>query len=309
MIEIRRILCPIDFSEHSRHAFGHAVAIARRYESAITALYVFTSMAVAAGEPGVPVFDRLMLSDRDRDRLLADLKSFAAGDIAPGVAVDYIVREGGVVAEILAQAQAMHADLLAMGTHGRSGFERLILGSVTEKVLRKAVCPVLTVPPRQPDVLPASPVVFKRILCPVDFSDCSMAALRYALSLAQEADATLTLVSVMSDELTVTPDMYGAILAQDRQTLGEYKRRQEDETRQKLSNAVPASAREYCQLTTMVTRGRPSYEILRIAAEQPSDVIIMGVRGRGAADVLVFGSTTNHVVRHAVCPVLTVRQC
>ena len=142
-----------------------------------------------------------MLTPVDRDRLLADTKAFIEAETAPGVATEAVVREGNTAAEILDQATTMSADLLVIGTHGRSGFERLLLGSVAEKVLRKARCPVLTVPPRLPDAVPSGPVLFKRILCAVDFSESSMHALKYALSLAQEADACLTVVHVIGAEL------------------------------------------------------------------------------------------------------------
>jgi nucleotide-binding universal stress UspA family protein len=195
-----------------------------------------------------------------------------------------------------------------MGTHGRSGFERLLLGSITEKVLRKATCPVLTVPRRHPDAVPATPVLFKQILCPVDFSDCSMQALNYAMSLAQEADAHLTVVHVMAYGLDATPDMYDTVITDDRLSLADYRMRREEDARQRLKEAVPQTVAAYCRVDTMVSSGKPSREILRIAAEQQTDLIVIGVQGRGAADLMFLGSTTNHVVRAATCPVLTLRR-
>ena len=85
----------------------------------------------------------MVLTERDRDELLEAMKQFAAVDA--GSPVQFEMGEGNAATEILAKADAMRADLIVMGTHGRSGFERLVLGSVTEKVLRKAACPVLTV--------------------------------------------------------------------------------------------------------------------------------------------------------------------
>jgi nucleotide-binding universal stress UspA family protein len=236
------------------------------------------------------------------------MKGFIETESAPGVPMEPLIREGDPVSEILSQATDMKADLLVMGTHGRSGFERLLLGSVTEKILRKASCPVLTVPRRHPDVVPASPVLFKQILCPVDFSDCSMQALNYAMSLAQEADGHLTVVHVMGDDPEVSPDAYGAISINDLESLAGFRRRREDDARRRLSEAVPEAVATYCSVETMVSSGgKPSREILRIATERQTDLIVIGVQGRGAADLIFFGSTTNHVVREATCPVLTVR--
>jgi len=308
MVEIRSILCPVDFSEYSRRALDHAIAIARRYESTITALHVFPTGLAAVYAPGAPGFEPMTLTRADRDQLLAEMKRFVESESAPGIPVHATIREGDVAKEILALATDMKSDLLIMGTHGRSGFERLLLGSVTEKVLRKTGCPVLTVPRRHPDAVPASPVLFRRILCPVDFSDCSMQALNYAMSLAQEADAQLTVLHVAADELETTPDMYGAIILNDRESLADVRRRRHDEARQRLKEAIPQAVEAYCRVETMVSHGKPSREIVRIAGEQEAELIVIGVQGRGAVDLLFFGSTTNHVVREATCPVLTVRR-
>jgi nucleotide-binding universal stress UspA family protein len=90
------------------------------------------------------VFEPIVLTDVDRDRLLADERAFAETESAPGVTVEAVVRGGDTAGEILKQATSLKADLLVIGTHGRSGFERLLLGAVAEKVLRRVCCPVLT---------------------------------------------------------------------------------------------------------------------------------------------------------------------
>jgi nucleotide-binding universal stress UspA family protein len=189
-----------------------------------------------------------------------------------------------------------------MGTHGVSGFERLVLGSVTEKVLRKARCPVLTVPRALPEAVPAGPVVFKRIVCAVDFSDCSLEALKYAVSLAQEADGQLTVVHVLTSQLV--PD---AVLADQHLSVLAYQRQREDEAQRRLAEAVPASAAAYCRIESTMVRGKPWREIVGIAAARESDLIVLGVHGRGAVDLTFFGSTAHQVVRHVSCPVLTLR--
>jgi nucleotide-binding universal stress UspA family protein len=248
------------------------------------------------------VFQPIVLTEGDRGQLLAQTKEFVAAEGAPGVATEAVLREGNTSAEILDQAASMHADLLVIGTHGRSGFERLVLGSVAERVLRKARCPVLTVPRRLPDAVPAGPVLFKRILCAVDFSECSMRALTYALSLAQEADGCLTVVHVLA------PELIGQVgIGEEHVSLAAAQRQWEEEARQLLERAVPESAKAYCKVESLLLRGKPWREILQAAADRQAELIVMGVQGRGAADLLFFGSTTQHVVRQAVCPVLTLR--
>jgi nucleotide-binding universal stress UspA family protein len=306
MIEIRRILCPIDFSEHSRRALDHAVAIARWYEAAVTVLHVFSPVTVAAVGAAPVVFEPMVLAPVDRDRLLADTRAFAAAESAPGVAIEAAIREGRTATAILEQAASMRADLLVIGTHGRSGFDRLLVGSVAEKVLRKASCPVLTVPKGLPDAVPSGPVLYKRILCPVDFSDSSLHALKYATSMAQEADGQLTVLHVVAHEFENAADM-ASMVSDAGITIGSFVKQREEALRRRLQEAV-ATAPEFCSVESLITHGKPWREVLRIAAERQSDLIVMGVQGRGATDLLFFGSTTQHVVREASCPVLTLRR-
>ncbi len=304
MIAIKRILCPIDFSDHSRHALDHAVAMARWYDSTITLLHVCSVVTVAAYAPGTPILPSAVLTPADRDELLASMRRFTEDEGGGGLPVQLEICEGNTVAEILARATAMPSDLIVMGTHGRAGFERLVLGSVTEKVLRKAACPMLSVPRHVKDAVPAPPVLFRNILCALDFSDCSINALNYAMSLAQEADARLTVLHV----LDLLPEMpAGSIKGVQAwpQHVTEYIAAVEQDRRECLQAAVPESVRAYCAVETVLANGTPYREILRVAAEQDSDLIVVGIHGRSATDLLFFGSTAQHVVRQATCPVLT----
>lgn len=306
MIEIRRILCPIDFSDYSRRALDHAVAIARWYDSSVTVLHVFSAAPVAAYAPGAPGFQSIVLTKEDRDQLLAGIQRFIDEEAAPGLSITPMLREGSSAPEILHEAERLPADLLVMGTHGRSGFERLLLGSITEKVLHKAPCPVLTVPRGASDAVPAAPV-FKRILCPVDFSPASIRALDYALSLAKEADAHLTVLHVLSPELEASAEATEAMAGYEGLSLREYRRVREERLRQKLNETVPPDAAEYCTVETMIAHGKAGPDILRIAGDMQAELIVLGVEGRGRLDLAFFGSTSQHVVRHADCPVLTMR--
>jgi nucleotide-binding universal stress UspA family protein len=295
MINITQILCPIDFSDISQHALDHAAAIARWYEARLTVLYVFAS---------VPAMDLppLVLADDDRQRLLGDMRQAAAG-VPLEVGTEFRVEEAGYVHEgILAQLEATQSDLLVLGTHGRSGFQRLFLGSVTEKVIRKVTCPALVVPPRAADVLPGGPVQFRRILCPVDFSDSSLEALAYAIRMAEESDARLTLLHVIDVPLVTSEEPQAFEADLDR-----IRRASAAEARRRMHDLVPAQAQTYCTVETAIAEGRAYAEILRQAAEERADLVVMGVRGRGAFDRFLFGSTTHHVIRAAACPVLIVR--
>jgi nucleotide-binding universal stress UspA family protein len=298
MIEIKRILCPIDFSDFSQRAVDHALAIARWYESTVTLLHVRALVPIAPAAP--EMLPPMALTAEERDGLLATLARYLPQD--PGVTIERDVVEGHAATEILERAKNPPSDLVILGTHGRTGFERLLLGSVTERVLRKAPCPVLSVP-RQAETTTPAPL-FKRILCAVDFSDCSMRALDYAVSMAQEADACLTILHVF--------DLEGAMSEHWRDRLTPPSLRKEldtleSERRDRLTRAIPANVNSYCDVETVMGSGTPYKEILRVAMEKQSELVVMGVHGRNAADLLFFGSTTNHVVRQAPCPVLTIR--
>jgi nucleotide-binding universal stress UspA family protein len=305
VVEIRRILCPIDYSEFSRRALDHAIAIARWYGSTVTVMHVSDVLPVTAYTIAGPIFPPALLTPEDRTAMLAAMKKFAAEETASGVSMEFDVAQGRPATEIVEKAKEMGCDLLVLGTHGHAGFDRLVLGSIAEKVLRKAECPVLTVPCRAPAAVPVSPGLFKQILCAVDFSPCSIHALDYAVSLAEEADAHLEVVHVVELPPGTPADLQDGIdLPRDLRTFVEDTIK---ERRQRLGDLIPIDARTYCTIDTVLTSGRPHREILRIADEQHAGVIVMGVHGHSAVDVLLFGSTTNHIVRQATCPVLTLR--
>jgi len=296
MIRIAHVLCPVDFSEISQHALDHAAAIARWYEARLTLLYVFANLPTMDLPP-------LVLEDADRERLLSELRRMAAA-VPRDVPVEFSIQEARFVhEEILAQLGTTHADLLVLATHGRSGFQRLFLGSVTEKVIRKTTCPTLVVPPRAPDVPAGSPIQFRRLLCAVDFSENSLDALAHAINMAEEANAQLTVLHVVEfpPMLNVEPTMPAVDLSRLREAAV-------SDGRRKLEELIPEEARTYCTVDTAVVEGRAYREILRQATERQSDLIVMGVHGRGAVDLLVFGSTTHHVIRASACPVLLVRR-
>ena len=234
------------------------------------------------------------------DDVIEDVRRFFAPSLTDsGQSVEIVVREGNAAKEIVLLAEQLPADLLILGTHGRSGFERLFLGSVTEKVLRTAHTPVLTIPP--PVTQPGG-ALYKTILCPLDFSDASIRALEYALSLAQEADARLILLHVVESLLAG-----GGASEMERVSVAEFYQYLEEEAAALLKSVVPEQARVWSRPEERVTRGRAYREILKIAKDEEVELIVMGVQGKGALTRLVFGSTTHHVIREAGCPVLTIR--
>jgi nucleotide-binding universal stress UspA family protein len=210
-----------------------------------------------------------------------------------------VVVEGDPAAEIAKESKG--ADLVVMGTHGRSGFEALLLGSVAEKVLRKCACPVLTVPRHSRGTRPDERPMFKNIVCCVDFSEASLKALELALSLAREADSRLRLLHVV-EWLPEVEGPEGTLF--DLSDQGEALRRSGLE---RLRALIPEGAREWCHPEAVIVLGKAYRAIVKAAQEPRADLIVMGVTGRGAFGRVLFGSTTAQVVREAACPVLTIR--
>jgi nucleotide-binding universal stress UspA family protein len=291
MIRISHVLCPVDFSDVSLRALHHAAALARWYEARLTVLHMVPLMPVMDVPP-------LVLDEKSREEFKEQLRLFTA-PVPSDVTLDVRVEQADSTHEAIQRFASSHGvDLLVMGSHGRSGVTRVLLGSVAERVIRQAPCPTMIVPAAAHDVVPEGPVRFRNILCPVDFSDHSLLAAEYAVNLAEEADAQLRLLHVVSmppglDELELTLKDVRAQIEGDRQ--------------RRLDDLIPAEAPSYCSVQTAVRTGAVHREILAAADEQRSDLIVLGAHGRGAFDAAFFGSNAERVARAANCPVLVVR--
>ena len=291
MPSLRRIVCPVDFSEFSRHALDHALALARWSGARVTVVHVVTPVPYTD-----PVMaPALVFTPDDFQRVEEELKAFVREETG-AAPVDVGLLEGGSpAAAVVDEAKALDADLIVVGTHGRSGLERLMLGSVTERILRKASCPVLTVPSAVPDAVPIGPRGFTHILCGVDFSPSSTKALAYAAGFARDTQARLTLlhvaeaVQMLQAEPAVIVDV-------------ELENAVREAAARRLHEVAPSDL----AVSEIVGSGKPYRELLRYAADEGVDLIVLGVHG-GASHPFGFGSTTNHVIREAHCPVLSLR--
>jgi nucleotide-binding universal stress UspA family protein len=298
MIEFKRILCPVDFSDSSNRALAHAAALARWYGAQLTVLHIvptFDPMQVQA-ELGVPV---QIVNPMTREEVMGGMRLFLE---RAGVSSDaHLVAEpGDASAAIVDQALTTGADLIVIGTHGRRGFKRLLLGSVAETVLREAPCPVLTVSPHTAATT-SDVVTFKRILCPIDFSPSALLAFGFALDLARQADGLVTLLHVVEwlpeDEPRTSAHF----------NVPEFRGLMANDAKQRLRSLVSEESQVWCEIDDVIVSGRAHREILRAAEARSADLIVMGSQGRGGVGLALFGSTTQQVVRGAPCPVLTVR--
>jgi nucleotide-binding universal stress UspA family protein len=209
---------------------------------------------------------------------------------------------GPAVPAILDHATAFRSDLIVMGTRGRSGLARVLLGSVAERVLREAHCPVITIPRALSDDAHSGTGQWSPILCPTDFSPSCMKALRFALWAAQEEDARLILLNVVAWPATIVAIEPLPILMDALPTRTELEQR----AYERLVAALPDDARRR-RTGVVIAVGDPSDAILRIAADNAVTLIVMGVQSRSHTSMTVFGSTTRRVIEAARCPVLSIR--
>jgi len=298
MVTFTHVLCPIDHSASSLRALDYAVAVARRSGARLTVLHVVPTFDPVSTMPGTIGEPMTVVQPPSHEEVLATIRDLAARAGAAPSEMTAVAEPGETVATILDQAVSRKADLLVMGTHGRSGFDRALLGSVTEKLLRKSPCPVLTVPPHA--TLPHGFAGgFTRILCPMDFSPASYQALGFALGLVRPGDGQVTLLHAIEWLAEHEPRTMAHF------NVEEYRRYLIEDAHERLRAVVAEAAPGSTQVKDVVTVGRAHPEVVRLSAEH--DLIVMGAQGRGGWGLSLFGSTTQHVVRTAACPVLTVR--
>jgi nucleotide-binding universal stress UspA family protein len=292
MLEIERILCPTDFSDSSERAYDYGLSLARHYKAELYLLHIVRPVIIASPEYAIPESVNEFYGEL-REYAEEQLREFAKTHAEGGVQVMVVVEEGIVTESILHFAREHSVDMIVMGTHGRRGFQRLTLGSVTERVLRRAGCPVLAVRrPAHDFVAPGSrgePVHLHKMLFCSDFSECSERALQYALSLATEYKSELSLLHVLEH---LPPPEQGEV--------------ENARAVRLMEGRIPPEARSSCKIKTIVRAGKPYEEIIKQAEEDQADLIVAGVRGRNALDLALFGSTTHRVLQLGPCPVLAI---
>jgi nucleotide-binding universal stress UspA family protein len=282
--KLSRILCAFDYSAPAQAAFRHALALSRARDAELSVL-----IAVPATE---------LLRARVRKRT-AEIAALRRASDAAGVLMSVSVQHGDPVGIILRYADSKDCDLIVLGTHNRTGFERLRSESVAAQVTHRAACPVLVVP--MPAVGTDRPIngFFRNVLCPIDFSEVSTAALEQALRVVDQTNGRLTLVHVLPNLDAMSPDAYhvtgleyGPILKRD--------------AWQRLQECVPSELRAATDLRARVVSGAPAAQIARVSREIDGDSIVVGVTARGAIRRRLFGSTAVRLMRSAGRPVLAI---
>jgi len=302
-LQIKNILCPLDFSEFSQRAFNFAANIARHFQSRLFVQHVVQIPPNTYTEDAGLNTSRKFLqaelynSGHELRRLIE-----GAG-VEPSEIVT-LLHEGGVRNRILETIQEQRIDLLVMGTHGRKGFNRLVHGSVAERIIHEATCPVLVVSrPQREFVAPQvwEPMHFKTILLATDFSRNSDRALAFALKWASELNGKVILFHAVEG---IPPATQGRV-----DLFPEYNpyfESQIAEAWEKIRMQVPEAVQNWCEVAYEVRHGNPKEEIPKVAEEKKADLIVMGARGVGRSTI-AWGSNSSGVVRDGRLPVLVVR--
>jgi nucleotide-binding universal stress UspA family protein len=266
---LRSILCPVDFSRASRTPLHQAASLAALDRARLVVLFVAEPrVAEAAGaEFGADALDREMRGALDRfvRAVVAD-----GGDSGEP---ELIVRSGPVAAQILAAARELEADLLVMGTHGHTGYRKLLFGSTTERVLRDTPVPVLVVPPAETEIVsiePAGPAFHVgRVLAPVDLDAYEAADLEAAAAVARRFHAPLTVLYVVPS-LPVIGWLSRWVETHTADRVREAERRLRE---------IAATLGGPGRVDVMVRAGNPGDEIAAAAAELNVGLTVMALRG------------------------------
>ncbi len=289
-ISLKNVLYLTDFSEPSEAALPFAISVAREYEAKVYAFHVVIPAAYTYTTPELTA----AALEAQEETALENMRRVEAQ--LSGLSHESLIERGTGIWPGLERAIKDYAiDLIVLGTHGRTGAQKLLLGSVAEEVFRRSHVPVLTIGPAEHRGAHKA-AKFRRVLFATDFTAESLAAAPYAVSMAQENDARLVLLHVMKEPETRPTDR----AAEDAMSNVLFQ----------LHEIVPASAELWCRPEAVVQFGNPGEVILKIAKESEADLIVMGVRDAGGfigAATHLERTTAHKVVVHATCPVLTVR--
>jgi nucleotide-binding universal stress UspA family protein len=289
-VVLKNILYLTDLSETSEAALPFATAIAHEYDAKVYALHVLMPVPLAYATPE-STEGMIEAQEEQAHSEVEQLDSKLAG-----LPHESIVERGLEVWPSVEHAINNYSiDLIVLGTHGRTGTRKLLLGSVAEEIFRRSAVPVLTIGPWARKELHDG-AKFHRVLFATDFTRESLAAAPYSISMAQENQACLILLHVMRDPGKAPKDK----IPDDSVAHAMHQ----------LHQLIPAGAEPWCRPDPVVRYGNPAERILETAKEREADLIVLGLRKTGGhlgAATHLERSTAHNVVAHAMCPVLTVR--
>jgi len=289
----RSVLCPIDFSEHSRLALRYAEAVARRGEGALTVTFANDPLLVAAA--ATALHDR-NIAKRSASELRAFVDATFTARSQKQMRVKSDVSIGKPPDEIIRTAARRRSDLIVLGTHGLTGAERLFMGSTTLSVLQRTTTPVLAVPRPDQNLSTAISRSWpgERIVAAIDLDTDPSREADIAARIAQWFGSSLFLVHVI-DEITTPNWVRGDLSAHQRIRIAQAQRQ---------IDALASAAGRRVKTDTRVICGRVSDELAALAATERIELLVTALRDRGGWFGSRRGSVSYHVLSHAVTPVL-----
>lgn len=292
-MSFKKILVPVDFSEFSDKAAEYALFLAEKYRAHITLLHVIILFQEDFDEEEqLKAYEKtIQKKEKEREK---QMESHSKTAKKRGVEVNSVLLRGfSIPNSILDYISDKDYDLVVMGTHGHTGFKKLLLGSVTDKVMRESPIPVLTI---HKDY---NKIEIKEILVPVDLSEYSHITINRGKELAREFNAKLEFLHVVETE--AHPEFYNISfepILKENPKLADHI----------TESMIKATGIPKDQATYAVKEGKVYKEIKKYADYSQIDLIIMGTHGRGDLEDFLLGSSSERVVRIASCPVLTVRE-
>jgi len=301
-LKVRKILVTTDLSNESIVGVRYAAALAEKIGAAVALLHV-VELPPPPPMPGMRAMTYSLQDSKITKYARARLKTLAKRESSGDLNLTPILRSGNSSYGIITAARERAVDLIVIATHGYSGVNRFLLGSTTERVVRHAPCPVLTVPARTTRRRSGkrSQLDLKRILVPIDFSKTSKLALPWAALVAAEHNAELVLLHVM--ETFPADHLLGRKLLNE--TITPFIKERESDLGW-MANSLSQSTG--LKVSAVVRTGKPFKEICNAARKLGADLITLTTRGQTGLKRVWVGSTAERVVRHASCPVLAVRQ-
>lgn len=298
----KSILVPTDFSKYADHAMRYAKALAKASGGSIHFAHVIDQRIVElTGVEGVYVSPGDIQASMDSlqshaEQKMSQLKTKAG---AFGVEATTHIATGRPVDELVRIGAEIHADLIVIATHGRSGFDRLVLGSTCERLIRQSEIPVLSVkhPKEDRSVSSDDTLHINRVLCPCDFSDFSHSAVPYAAELCKGFNATLVLAHVVDTWLDY-PEFMPSAEVQNSPHLAE----KANESLEKIAAGLSDIKTEI-----LIKSGIPHRELAETIDSDNIDLVVMSTHGRSGISHFLLGSVAEKVARLAHCPVLTIR--
>lgn len=304
-LTIRSVLVALDFSPGSFKGLEYALPLVKHFDAQLHLVHAFDFDYPPSMLATMPIaLPEVELGRRARRRLKHIAKKYAIA--LPPESLHVV--QGRAYEAICGLARKLETDLVVLSTRGHTGLKHVFLGSTAERIVQHAPCPVLVVREKERDSVQAKgngksrhAIQPKKILVPLDFSDCSIAGLEFAIRFASEWGAQLVLLNSVP---ILSFEPYGEYGGRGLSAINTYA---QDAAEEEMRELTATLKKRGIEAETIVELGMPAHSICNFARAHEVDLIVMSTHGSTGLTHALIGSTTEHVVRYADCPVLTCR--